>query len=51
MEACDIVIKYSLEKKSTDNLSCIIIGLEGIENFLKNSQIKRKLNNSIKNNK
>lgn len=33
MEACDLVIKYALEKQTTDNLSCIIIGLEGVEKF------------------
>ena len=49
MEACDIIIKYGLEKQTTDNLSCIIIGLEGVEKFLKNNQLKKKVNNSINN--
>ena len=44
MEACDIIIKYGLEKQTTDNLSCIIIGLEGVEKFLKNNQLKKKVN-------
>ena len=49
MEACDLVIKYALEKQTTDNLSCIIIGLEGIEKFLKMNQLKKKVNNSMNN--
>ena len=44
MEACDLIIKYGLEKQTTDNLSCIIIGLEGVEKFLKNNQLKKKVN-------
>ena len=48
-EACDLIIKYALEKQTTDNLSCIIIGLEGIENYLKINQLKKKVNNSIHN--
>ena len=48
-EACDLVIKYALEKQTTDNLSCIIIGLEGIEKYLKMSQLKKKVNNSLNN--
>ena len=49
MEACDLVIKYALEKQTTDNLSCIIIGLEGVEKFLKMNQLKKKVNNSMNN--
>ena len=49
MEACDLVIKYALEKQTTDNLSCIIIGLEGVEKYLKMSQLKKKVNNSLNN--
>lgn len=49
MEACDIIIKYALEKQSTDNLSCIFIGLEGVEKFLKMEQLKKKVNNSMNN--
>ena len=49
MEACDLIIKYGLEKQTTDNLSCIVIGLEGVEKFLKINQLKKKVNNSINN--
>ena len=48
-EACDLIIKYAMEKQSTDNLSCIIIGLEGIEKFLKMIQLKKKVNNNMNN--
>ena len=48
-EACDLVMKFALEKQTTDNLSCIIIGLEGIEKFLKMNQLKKKVNNNMNN--
>lgn len=48
-EACDLVIKFGLEKQTTDNLSCIVIGLEGVEKFLKMNQLKKKVNNSMNN--
>ena len=48
-EACDLVIKSALEKQTTDNLSCIIIGLEGLEKFLKMNQLKKKVNNNMNN--
>ena len=48
-EACDLVMKFALEKQTTDNLSCIIIGLEGIEKFLKMIQLKKKVNNNMNN--
>ena len=48
-EACDLVIKVGLEKQTTDNLSCIVIGLEGLEKFLKTTQLKKKVNNNMNN--
>ena len=48
-EACDIVMKFALEKQTSDNLSCIIIGFEGIEKFIKMNQLKKKVNNSMNN--
>ena len=33
--ACDMVIKYAMDKRSEDNLSCIIIGLNGLEEMIK----------------
>ena len=49
LDACDIIIKYAMEKQTSDNLSCIIIGLEGLEKFLKNKSTKEKVNNSLNN--
>ena len=48
-DACDIIIKYAMEKQTSDNLSCIIIGLDGLEKFLKNKSTKEKVNNSLNN--
>ena len=48
-DSCDLVIKYALEKQTVDNLSCIIIGFEGLEKFLKNKSTKEKVNNSLNN--
>ena len=33
--ACDMVIKYAMDLRSEDNLSCIIIGLNGLDKFIK----------------
>ena len=48
-DACDIIMKFGLEKHTLDNLSCIVIGLEGLEKFLKNKSTKEKVNNSLNN--
>ena len=48
-DACDMIIKYALEKQTSDNVSCIIIGLEGLEKYLKNKITKEKVNSSFKN--
>ena len=48
-DACDIIIKYAMEKQTSDNLSCIVIGLDGLEKFLKNKSTKEKVNNSLNN--
>ena len=42
--SCDMVIKYALEKMNEDNLSCIIIGLDGLQKFLNNKKIKEMKN-------
>ena len=49
MEACDLIIKYAMEKQSTDNLSCIVIGLEGVDKYLKNIELKKRVNNYLNN--
>ena len=33
----------------TDNLSCIVIGLEGIDKYLKNIELKKRVNNYLNN--
>ena len=48
-DACDLVIRVALEKQTTDNLSCIIIGLEGLEKYFKTIQLKEKVNSNINN--
>ncbi len=48
-DACDLIIKYGLEKKTSDNLSCIVIGFEGLEKYLKNKLNKEKVNSSLNN--
>ena len=37
-------MKCGLKKKTQDNLSCIVIGLEGLEKFLKNKSTQEKIN-------
>ena len=49
-DACDLIIKYALAKQTSDNLSCIVIGLEGLEKYLKNRINKEKVNNCFKKN-
>ena len=41
-DCCDMIIKYAMELLTTDNLSCIVIGLEGIQKFLSLKKIKDK---------
>ena len=50
-DACDIVIKYAMEKQTSDNLSCIIIGLEGLEKYLKTQSTKEKVNRNLQRSK
>ena len=50
-DMCDIVIKRAMEKQSYDNLSCIIIGLEGLEKYLNHKQTKDKLNEQLNKNR
>ena len=45
--SCDIIIKYALDKLTGDNLSCIVIGLEGLEKFLSNKCCKDKIKNEM----
>ena len=45
--ACDIIIKYGMDKLTGDNLSCIVIGMEGLEKFLANKCCKEKIKNEM----
>lgn len=42
-DACNMVIKYSLSKQTEDNVSCILIGLEGLEKYIKNKMAQEKI--------
>lgn len=50
-DACDMVIKNSMDKLSGDNLSCIIIGLDGLEKYVHEKSIKDKVGQRINNEK
>lgn len=50
-DACDMVIKNSMDKLSGDNLSCIIIGLDGLEKFVHEKSIKDKVGQRLNNEK
>ena len=41
-ECCDLIIKYAMELLTSDNLSCIVIGLDGIHKYLSLKKIKDK---------
>ena len=45
---CDMIIKNSMDKMSGDNLSVVIIGLEGLEKYLHNKINKEKIGNMFK---
>ena len=45
---CDMIIKNSMDKMSGDNLSVIIIGLEGLEKYLNNKINKERIGNMFK---
>ena len=38
--ACDLIIKYAMELLTSDNLSCIIIGMEGLQKYLNLKKLK-----------
>lgn len=44
-----MIIKFGLERETSDNLSCIFIGLEGLEKYLKNKVAKDKVSSSLNN--
>ena len=48
LDICNMIIKNSMVKLSGDNLTCIVIGLEGLEKYLHNKENKDKINKAIK---
>ncbi len=41
-DCCNLIIKYGMDLLTSDNLSCIVIGLDGIQKFLSLKKIKEK---------
>ena len=39
-DSCDLIIKYAMELMTSDNLSCIIIGMEGLQKYLNLKKLK-----------
>ena len=50
LDMCNMIIKNSMDKLSADNLTVIIIGLDGLEKYLHNKINKEKIGNMIKEN-
>ena len=48
LDLCNMTIKNAMNKKSMDNLSCIVVGLDGLEKYVNSLNFKTKrLNNKI----
>jgi len=41
-DSCDMIIKYSMDSLATDNLTCIVIGLDGLQKYINLKKIKEK---------
>ncbi len=41
-DSCNLIIKYGLDLLTSDNLTCIVIGLEGLQKFLNLKRLKEK---------
>ena len=41
-DACDMIIKYGMDLLTSDNLSCIVIGMDGLQKFLSLKKLKDK---------
>ena len=41
-DSCDMIIKYAMDVMSSDNLSCIVIGMEGVQKFISLKKLKEK---------
>ena len=51
LDICNMVIKNAMDKMSGDNLSVIVIGLEGLEKYINNKMLKQKVGNMFKDGK
>ena len=51
LDICNMIIKNSMDKMSGDNLSVIVIGLEGLEIYINNKMLKQKVGNMFKDGK
>ena len=51
LDICNMIIKNSMDKMSGDNLSVIVIGLEGLEKYINNKMLKQKVGNMFKDGK
>ena len=41
-DSCDMIIKYGLDLLTSDNLTCVVIGMEGVQKFLNLKKLKEK---------
>ena len=41
-DSCDMIMKYAMNVMTSDNLSCIVIGMEGIQKFISLKKLKEK---------
>ena len=48
LDICNMVIKNAMDKMSGDNLSVIVIGLEGLEKYISNQLLKKKVGSMFK---
>ena len=51
LDICNMIIKNAMDKLSGDNLSVIVIGLDGLEKFINNKVLKEKVGNMFKDGK
>jgi serine/threonine protein phosphatase PrpC len=47
-DICNFLIKYAIEKGAEDSISCIFIGLNGLDKYLINKHNKEKEGHKVK---
>lgn len=50
-DSCNMIIKYGMDKLAYDNMSCIVIGFEGLEKFLQNKIYKDRVHSAMSDSK